>query len=229
MTNPTFTYDKRSQRYRYTSGSRNGQFVSQSKIHQLIERRIEDVKTDIGTITELLLDDRISLATWEETIAYALKIGHTQSYIIGRGGSPQLTQADYGRIGQQLRTQYTYLRRFSEEIAKGKLTKQQIRSRIKQYTGAFHTAYESGRTEIHRLSNARWERRVRSASESCPDCVRYESQGWVPLGTLPPPGSSSQCRVNCRCRKEYSNEFARPENDSILGNSFGWLSHKLSA
>jgi len=40
-------------------------------------------------------------------------------------------------------------------------------------------------------------------SKCCEDCLRYNSQGWVPMGTLPPPGQGCRCLDRCRCFIEY--------------------------
>lgn len=37
----------------------------------------------------------------------------------------------------------------------------------------------------------------------CEDCIRYDAQGWVAIGALPPPGQQCRCLDNCRCFIEY--------------------------
>ena len=38
---------------------------------------------------------------------------------------------------------------------------------------------------------------------TCQDCRDYAAQGWVPIGTLPPPGQMCACHDRCRCYIEY--------------------------
>jgi len=37
------------------------------------------------------------------------------------------------------------------------------------------------------------------AAEHCPDCLALAAQGWVPVGTLPPIGTETQCGDSCKC------------------------------
>lgn len=226
---PTFEFDKRSQRYRYTSGKNSGQFVSREKVLDLMEAKISLIKEDLSLVTELLLQNRISLGTWEQTVASAIKTQHILGYSVGKGGIDRLNQSDYGRIGQYLRGQYVYLRRFSESIARGNLTPNQIRDRLTKYADAVYTSYELGVRESHRLAGYRWERRITAGSgQICGDCSDYASRGWSPIGLLPPPGVGSACLSRCRCIMDYSQEVSRPNTD-ILSLKLGWLQTSLTA
>jgi hypothetical protein len=62
-------------------------------------------------------------------------------------------------------------------------------------SGAMLLAATSGMTMMRRVS--------RSDSRTCRDCLEYAGQGWVPIGTLPPPGQICACHDRCRCYVEY--------------------------
>ena len=61
--------------------------------------------------------------------------------------------------------------------------------------GAMSLATLQGNTMMRRV--ARRDRRT------CPDCIQYDSQGWVPIGSLPPPGRLCACHERCRCEVIY--------------------------
>jgi hypothetical protein len=147
---------------------------------------------------------------------------HINAYAIGRGGVGQLTARDYGVIGARLRREYGYLRQFSLDILKGNLSEAQINNRVNNYLGALHSVYETGKIEAARANGVQWERRIKTAVESCQGCVEEANKGWQPLGRLAAIGTQ-ECRMNCRCYKEFSSEGDRPSNNSLLTQKLGWL------
>lgn len=223
-----FTFDPRSQRFRYTSGIYAGQFVSRKDVAEVIENNITRIKGDLGTITNLLLENKITVATWEDTVSSTIKKGVVQSYLAGKGGTYQLKPQDKGILGQALGNEYGYLRQFSQAILDGELSAAQIADRANKYADSFHKYYERGRSEGHKNNGYKWELWVTSGSGMvCPDCVGYAMQRWQRIGSLPGIGTASSCRMRCRCHKEYSTELNQPQ-DSLLLNKYGWLNMKTT-
>lgn len=214
-----FTWDNKSQRYRYKD---SGKFVSAEAVRNLSEKYIDQLKTDIGTIADKLALGKINVATWEETTARALKELHINQYLLGRGGLKQVSQRDLCLIGAELKKEYQYLRGFSQDILAGTMTKEQFKARVELYVDSAYGTYELGRAESHREAGYNWERRIPNAAVSCDSCVVYAARGWEPLGTLPNVGDECECRSNCRCYKEYSNDHKRP-TDSIISSQWGWV------
>jgi hypothetical protein len=62
-------------------------------------------------------------------------------------------------------------------------------------SGAMMLASMQGQTMMLRVA--------RSDRRTCDDCREYAGQGWVPIGTLPPPGQMCACHDRCRCYIEY--------------------------
>lgn len=223
MANPNFAYDRRTLRYRYTDGGKKGQFVSEASIRKLIDDYIVDSKDSFRAIGKLLLDKHITVSTFEASVAKQLKSSHIASYLAGRGGKPQMTQRDFGVIGARLKSEYQYLRGFSEDILAGNLSEAQILSRLELYQDSFFTTYSMAVDESAKISN-RWEK-WNSADDggTCSDCSAKSARGWQPIGTLGTPGIGTKCRSRCRCWKKFSNELVKPSNDRLLGQRFGWL------
>ena len=220
-----FAFDPRTQRFRYTSGSLAGRFVSRADVQNLVEQKIKNTKQDIATITDLLLQNKITTATWYEAMAEAVKKGQTQAYLAGKGGTYQFKSRDKGIVGKILVDEYIYLRRFAQEIEDGKLSPRQIRDRASKYGDSFHKIYERGRAEAYRENGYYWERWVTAKDEkTCPDCVGYGSLSWQRIGSLPGIGTATACKMRCRCFKQYSNELNKPNlNNFLLTTKMGWL------
>ena len=212
-----FLFDKKSQRYRYKD---SGKFVGQDAIASLTQKHIDQVSSDATRIIDLLVNKKISVSTWESTTAQAIKEMSIAQYILGKGGIARMGQSDYGAIGHLLKMQYKYLRGFSEDLIAGNLSESQARSRLQQYINDGRTLYEAGRRESHADDGFTRERRIRTKTDSCNECIDYASQGWCDIGTLPDIGSDCSCTSNCGCKWEFSKA---DQTDSILTQNYGWL------
>lgn len=219
-----FIFNPKTQRYHYKQGAGRGQFVPATAIKFMLQRNIEQTQEDIRTIGELLVNKKISLSTWEETTAIALKNLHIQSYLLGLGGKNSVTQRDYGLIGQRLRREYQYLRKFGEELRTKGMSQAEFFRRLDLYSSAGSGLHEKARTEGHSKNGFNWERRRRTKTESCQPCIIYEGMGWQPINTLPAPTERCDCRSNCGCFKEFAKEkpkdFVRRLSLSIWNKDF---------
>lgn len=61
--------------------------------------------------------------------------------------------------------------------------------------GRFFTQSQGGNREMRRI--------CRHDLRTCPDCLKYDSMGWQPIGSLPMPGRDCRCFDRCRCSIEY--------------------------
>jgi hypothetical protein len=222
-----FAWDRRSQRYRITSGAGRGSFISREAVDNLTEQYIEASKVEIDSITNQLLNGEIGTFTWERAIAQQIKDINVNSYALGRGGFNQLDSRDLGLIGSRIRSEYGYLREFSREIAAGQLSEAQILDRVSMYVDAAAKFEELGRNESHRAEGFDEERRIAvDDGQSCSPCLDYANQGWQPIGTLPNRGQDCDCRSRCRCWKEYR-KSGEASNSFRLLQSSGWVGHSV--
>lgn len=180
-----------------------GRFVSQMRVRSDIDGYIDNSKTRIDALANQLRNRQISLAEWQTSMRQEIKAMHLNTSMVAHGGRAQMTQADWGRAGQQLRQQYQYLDRFAADIASGKVSLDgRLNVRAGMYAESARGTYEQETRRVSAQSGLTEERRILHAKESCGDCVEYAGRGWQPIGTLPRIGDS-QCRVNCRCTFEY--------------------------
>ncbi|MBD2005629.1 MULTISPECIES: hypothetical protein [Cyanophyceae] len=214
-----FLFDAKTQRYRYKD---SGKFVGDTAVRNLTQKAIGQIGADLGTIGDLLVQGKISVATWEKQTALALKNLHTWNYMLGVGGQKNMTASDYGILGNQLKTQYEYLRGFANDLRTTGMTQAQFQARLQLYANAGHGTYERARLKAHTNAKFNWERRIRTKANSCPPCIGYEARGWQPIGTLPNPMQDCDCRSRCGCYKRFSKSKTKPQ-DSLLSRNYGWV------
>lgn len=118
---------------------------------------------------------------WEREARDRIKLVHLAEYMFGHGGRNTMTQADYGRVGRGLRTQYDYLHRFVGDIAAGVLSEAQIEDRLTKYFEAGTLTFERGRQAAY---------------------------GGLLLPAMPADGGTS-CLMRCRCRWQINESKTR--------------------
>jgi hypothetical protein len=215
-----FTFDPRSQRYRYISGDRRGQFVSTANITRLVEDYMIQQRADVWVITDILLADKMSVNTWQYGIASALKSLHINAYSLGKGGIGRLTEDDMGLISDRLKSEFKYLNKFAREIATGDLSEAQIKNRVAMYVDAAHSQWQQGSQSAAIDNGDKFEKWNNTKDEAgCADCKAKGKMGWQPIGSLGVPGVSVRCLSRCRCNLQYS----ASRGDSLLEERFGWV------
>lgn len=186
----------------------NGRFVSQQAVSNALQSTIDQQAKTVANLTTQFRNGGVSLAEWRTGMADAVKITHLASSALANGGWSQLTQADYGRVGQLVRQQYAYLDNFAQEIASGKQKLDgTLERRAKMYPDGGRKTYESASRAESRIRGYDEERNVRHAQDSCEGCLEATAAGWVAIGTLPLPGDR-QCVTNCKCTLEQRKSAA---------------------
>jgi len=208
MANPVrWIYDQARNAYNRVRG-RSSQTLSQTEMID-IRNEYGNKKADFAASMAVdLFDGNINIQQWTLQFRDELKRTYINQYMSGRGGVNNMTQADWGSIGGQLRNQYRYMNDFAAQIARGDLSAAQIEARMKLYFNSSTQAYERGQSASVGLSlpqypgdgqtqcrtnckcewvHVEFDDRIESTwtlnpAEHCPDCVR-NSQTWNPLVT----------------------------------------------
>lgn len=183
------SWDNNAGRYR----DQTGRFVARTVVTDARNQIVEHVRLKLRAISQDFTDGKITLAEWQLGFKDILKAGHTLAAGIAMGGKANMTPADWGRVGQQLRVQYEALQRFALQIEAG----QKINlGRVDQYARSIRSTFLNvERLRIPATKRARW---VRTKRESCEDCKEQERRGVQPIAMFPPIGSL-RCRHNCGC------------------------------
>ena len=192
-----YEWDAASLRYR----SRTGRFVSQRAVKQGLSTYIRRAQKEIQRLAGQVAAGTLDVAEWQRLTANLVKSTHVVSAALAKGGFGQMTAADYGRVGQEMRRQYRYLRRFAAEVETGKLAPGTIRARAGMYMTASRSFYEESRRHGAGVSLS-FERNILGVGEHCGECKEQTARGWVAIGQLVPIGRRV-CRSNCLCRYAF--------------------------
>jgi len=181
-----------------------GRFVSQTLVRGGLEDMIDASAANMNLLSQSLLDGNISLANWQSAMMEQIKATHTASAALSQGGWAQMTQSDWGAVGQLIREQYDYLRNFAAQIASGE---QPLDGRVLVRADMYGDASNGTFWEMDKRSHIQdgyneGRRILESGADHCDDCIAYAADGWMPIDEIPPIGDS-QCVTRCRCEIEY--------------------------
>jgi hypothetical protein len=195
-----WSYDPISGRYR----GENGRFLSKAAIEALVDGRIKKLNGQLQDFTRRLIDGNITIDQWQGSVREALKPAHLQAAMVGAGGKDALSQSDYGRLGQRLRSEYSYLQNFASDILAGRVSGAMALARVGLYAESVRGSYWEGTTIRQEKQGYSLMRRILdSQAQHCQDCIDHAARGIAPIGSLPMPGQRCACRSRCRCRIEY--------------------------
>lgn len=198
---PEFIWDAKAGRYRWAA---TGRYLSREAMLNLTRRQIDQTKRDLSTLGNLLTDRKISLATWQEESARALKSLHIRQAILARGGVDRMMANDYLTIARTLKEEYGYLRNFAGDIAGQGMSKAQFDARLAMYADKSRVSWElANRQNFADKGYTMMERQLGATDRHCGDCLRYASLGPQPIGWVPMPTQGCICRARCKCVVKY--------------------------
>jgi hypothetical protein len=174
-----WSYDRRSGRYR----DEKGRFLSKASVGKLVDGRIDKLETQLKRFTRMLGDGSITLDQWQGSIREAIKAAHIQAATIGYGGRSEMGSAEYGRIGQRLRAEYTYLQGFVRDLLDGRISAPMATARIGLYAQSVRGSYWQGTEMREQQRGFSLMRRILDAQAvHCPRlswlCSAWHSAHW---------------------------------------------------
>jgi hypothetical protein len=179
-----------------------GRFVSELSVRADLDTYIANKNAGLDALANQLRNREISLADWQLQMRAEMRNMHNAAAMVAKGGREQMTHADWGRTGRELRSQYEYLDKWAADIASGKAPLDgRFNVRAKLYGNAARGTYEQERRAVAADKGNDEEMRILNAKESCQGCISYAGY-WAPIGTLPRIGSQD-CRSNCLCSWSY--------------------------
>lgn len=204
---PEWTYSREAQRYRNTA---TGRFVSMQTVR---ERGLEPVmrasESRMAELTQQRIDGLISTNAWRSGMALEIKIIHIEAAMAANGGRAQMSQADWGRVGARIKSQYRFLDNYAGQVAAGAQPLDgRMLSRSRMYADAARATFEETRRGARMETGWQEERRILGPAEHCqpsdkaPGCIQLAAKGWRRIGTLPAIGQTT-CRTRCRCHFVY--------------------------
>ena len=195
-----WSYDRKVGRYR----NEKGQFLSKKAVGAIVDGRISKLEQQLKSFTEKLVNSSITLEQWQGSVREAIKIAHIQVATIGYGGKAEMGRSEYGRIGQRLRSEYTYLQGFARDLIDGRISAPMAMARIGLYAQSARGSYWQGTEMKEQQRGFSMMRRVLDdQAVHCQDCIGYAARGMVPIGSLPMPGVRCECGARCKCSVVY--------------------------
>lgn len=179
-----------------------GRYVSELTVRADLDQYIANKAPRFDALANQLRNREISLADWQLQMRNEMRAMHNAAAMVAKGGREQMTPADWGRVGRELRDQYGYLDKWAAQIANGEAPLDgRANVRAKLYGQAARGTYEQERRAVAADKGNDEEMRILHAKESCKGCISFAGY-WAPLGALPKIGSQD-CTTNCLCTFEY--------------------------
>lgn len=199
-----YRFNRRTGEYR---DAKTGKVVTPERLSRWIVTATESAESNLKTIAASLKSGKINVAEWTIQSATEITNMHRAVTMAAAGGKKAMTLSDWGFVGGRLRSEISYLNRFSSEIENlpegARLTDAFI-ERAGSYADAGFATYEQAqRRRVIRDGTADEEANILEAGvQHCDDCLEQTAAGRVPVGTLLEIGARS-CGSHCRCRIEY--------------------------
>lgn len=201
---PLYTWDARLKRYR---SKRTGRLVPASAVRRALDAALDNQQRRARDLFSQLASGRITPRAWQAGMRDIVKTTQLYSVALARGGWGQMTQRDYGIVGQAVREQYRFLNGFAADIRAGLPLDGRAQNRASMYV-------QAGRRTYHRVDRAvrigRGDNEVRNVlhpADHCTgpgSCQEQADLGWQPITSrrITEPGDRL-CLANCRCTLEY--------------------------
>lgn len=196
-----YTWDERLRRYR----GPDGRIVSRAAVREAIDTALRTASFRARALALELRAGTITLDAWELAMRELVKDVHLYSAAAVRGGWDRMTQGDYGRVGQLVRTQFRYLDGFAQDIADGRqrLGAPGFLRRGMMYGEAGRATHEAfvqsdARKWARELGGRLEARNVLGDAQHCDQCAGLTRRGWMPDADMVPPGMRT-CLSHCHC------------------------------
>lgn len=205
-----WTFDKKSGRYRHTSGAKRGQFASRTEAMELVRQNIQVQQASLVELADKLANQSINLRQFQVEAGELLRRIHVQSAILGKDGIDRMTSADWLAVGRNLKQQYYAgkdpatgkrfgLKYLAIDIRDGKVSLPQLRSRLSLFGQSGMQSYWQARVAAEMAGDRPYGIRILADVIHCESCVRYAALPPQPLQDVILPGQQCECRANCKC------------------------------
>ena len=208
MAGTYFGWSQESQRFRDLE---SGRYISERQVRDFVDNIADLASRRMGEATAQYRAGQITVAEWQATMMETIKASQIASALAAYGGRDQMNASRWGLVGQQIRTQYAYLARFTDDVLSGRQRMNgRMDARARQYGQGARSLYENIRRRESTAAGFRFERNELHPADHCDQCVNQTALGAVPIGTLVPIGRRT-CRSNCRCTLVYSRQMTVEE------------------
>ncbi len=179
-----------------------GRYISALEVRRAVDQTLRSIGQETRRLGDDLRAGRISLDRFRLEMRARSREVHILSAAAGRGGFNKMDAAAWGQVGGVIAEQDKFIDRFIGDIQTGKQPLNgQLNNRAAMYVEAGRTTHERAKREVLADQGHTEERNILRDAKHCGECPELTARGWVPLGSLPLPGTR-ECSVNCRCEIE---------------------------
>ena len=203
---PEYRYNQKAGRYI----GENGRFVSQPTIRLELDKVVDTYSDRLGNLGKQFRAGNIDARAFQYEAMALIKQTNLAGAAMEKGGWANMTQSDFGRVGQIVRGEYNYFRNLLTDIESGKQRLDgTLDVRLRQYGQNGRTIYHDFEREDRATQGYDEARRVLNGRDNCktstrPGCVDVAARGFVPLADVVMIGNCT-CLNNCRCDLVYRN------------------------
>lgn len=189
---------------------RDGTRLPLAQMRPVMDQHVDALRGRMQRHARDLAEGRITPEVFEGRMRSDIQALHIHGRLLGAGGRAQMSQSEWGKVGQRLRQEYRYLNGFVRDIEAGRMTPAGIIDRAGKYAGsAAVDQFEEARRGAQKRAGYTEKRRIALNDEgTCSTCRDEAARGWVPIDE---PGfriGHTQCQSRDRCTIEYRREGA---------------------
>lgn len=179
--------------------------ISLTALRRLFEAHLAAAEEELQMLVRAYFAEEIALATWQRSMAVAIRRYHLQFAALGGGGFRQLMPSDLATVQVLLRQEGQRLARFAQGLARGEISLLQALGRADWYAGTASVRFWE--LQADRLQPLRGqvllERNMLRPAEHCETCLDLTDLGWQRQGVIPPPKVDRICQNGCKCYKLF--------------------------
>lgn len=178
-------------------------FVPETRVRSGVDALVDAASQRAANLAKDLRENRINIEQFRDGMFQTIKDVHVAAGLAAYGGRNAMDQERYGFLGSEIKKQYIWARKMLADIIDGTQPMNgRLDARAAFYAASARQTYEAARQRQQKESGKSEERNNLTARESCSGCQAETNRGWVPIGSLIPPGGRT-CRGNCRCFLTY--------------------------
>lgn len=181
QTGVQLVFDESSQEWHLVS---TGEPLAATVIHTEIRTHATLSATLFNDMTVQMYAGELEVGLWQNAMFAELKDGHTANAMFANGGA-ELSPEAIARLETTIAKEAGFLADFAEGVADGSVSELQARARSKQYAQAMEQSY--------------W-------NEWKADIANTPDLSHLPLLSQTPGDGSTQCRGNCQCVLEFTDQ-----------------------
>lgn len=196
---PDFTWSERAGRFR----DDRGRFVPEARVRSGVDALVDHGAVRASALADGVKDGSLPLAEFQSGMFRIIKDVHVASALAAYGGRDAMTPSRWGTVGNYIKTQYRYARGMTQDVASGRQAADgRLNVRATMYASAGRVTYETIRAKEQKERGNTEARNILHAQESCEQCTKIATSGWMPLDRMVPIGSR-QCLTRCKCTLEF--------------------------